>query len=108
MLEIIRDELEIEISLQKILERKYELRGRKYPMYDLSFKYAKRILLRESKIVRYKVIEYLEKLEEQLRLMEMSLKERKIEEWNQIRLGGKEVRRIETDAIKDLIEVAIK
>ena len=68
LLEVIRDEFEEEISLQKILESKYtNERGREYPMFILTFNQAKQVLVRESKRVRKAVIEYIEKLENALK-----------------------------------------
>lgn len=67
LLGIIKDEFEEEISLQKILESTYKNdRGKEYPMFILTLKQAKQVLLRESKFVRKAVIEYIEKLEEQV------------------------------------------
>lgn len=68
LLNVIRDEFEEEISLLKIQESKYtNERGREYPMFVLSFNQAKQVLVRESKLVRKKVIEYIEKLENALK-----------------------------------------
>ena len=65
MLSIIRDEFEEEISLQKILESKYKNeRGREYPMFELPIAQGKQVLLRESKFVRKRVVEWLEHFEE--------------------------------------------
>ena len=65
MLSIIRDEFEEEISLQKILESKYKNeRGREYPMFELTIAQGKQVLLRESKFVRKRVVEWLECFEE--------------------------------------------
>ena len=65
MLSIIRDEFEEEISLQKILESKYKNeRGREYPMFELTITQGKQVLLRESKFVRKRVVEWLERFEE--------------------------------------------
>ena len=65
MLSIIRDEFEEEISLQKILESKYKNeRGREYPMFELTIAQGKQVLLRESKFVRKRVVEWLEHFEE--------------------------------------------
>lgn len=65
MLSIIRDEFEEEISLQKILESKYKNeRGREYPMFELTIAQGKQVLLRESKFVRKRVVEWLERFEE--------------------------------------------
>lgn len=64
MLSIIRDEFEEEISLQKILESKYKNeRGREYPMFELTIAQGKQVLLRESKFVRKRVVEWLERFE---------------------------------------------
>jgi hypothetical protein len=52
LLNIIRDEFEEEISLQKLLESDYKSeRGRTYPMFVLTISQAKQVLLRESKFV---------------------------------------------------------
>ena len=59
LLQIIRDEFSEEISLLKIQESTYKNdRGREYPMF---------ILMRESKFVRKAMINYIEKLEEQIK-----------------------------------------
>jgi hypothetical protein len=68
LLDIIRDEFEEEIGLQKILEPPYiHLQNKqKYPMFILNYNQAKQVLLRESKFVRRAVIHYVERLEEEL------------------------------------------
>lgn len=67
LLEIIRDEFEKEISLQKILESKYKnSRGKEYPMFILSLGESKQILVRESKFVRKAMIQYIEQLENKI------------------------------------------
>jgi hypothetical protein len=64
LLNIIRDEFEEEIVSQKLLECDYEgENNRKYPMFNLSLSQAKQVLVRESKIVRKAMIQYIEKLE---------------------------------------------
>ena len=64
ILSIIRDEFEKEISLQKILESKYKNeRGREYPMFELTISQGKQVLMRESKYVRRRVVEWLEYIE---------------------------------------------
>ena len=64
MLSIIRDEFEKEITLQKILESKYKNeRGREYPMFELTISQGKQVLMRESKYVRRRVVEWLEYIE---------------------------------------------
>ena len=68
LLDIIRDEFDEEISLQKILESTYKnSRGKEYPMFILTLNQAKQVLLRESKFVRRAVIQYIEKLEQIIR-----------------------------------------
>ena len=67
MLSIIREEFQEEISLQKILESKYtNERGREYPMFILDLKQSRQVLVKESRVVRKAVIEYIDKLEEKL------------------------------------------
>lgn len=64
LLEIIRDEFEEEISLQKILESTYKNgRGREYLMFELNFSQARQLLARESKFVRKAIFRYLDELE---------------------------------------------
>ena len=68
LLQIIRDEFSEEISLIKSQESTYKNdRGREYPMFILSLNQAKQILMRESKFVRKAMINYIEKLEEQIK-----------------------------------------
>lgn len=68
LLQIIRDEFSEEISFLKIQESTYKNdRGREYPMFILSLNQAKQILMRESKFVRKAMINYIEKLEEQIK-----------------------------------------
>lgn len=68
LLQIIRDEFAEEISLLKIQESTYKNdRGREYPMFILSLNQAKQILMRESKFVRKAMINYIEKLEGQIK-----------------------------------------
>ena len=68
LLEIIRDEFSEEIDEQKILPISYkDSMNRNKPMYILTYSQAKQILVRESKLVRKKVIEYIEKLENALK-----------------------------------------
>lgn len=64
LLEIIRDEFEEEIGVQKILESSYvNSQNKEQPMFILNYNQAKQIYSRESKFVRRKMIEYIEKLE---------------------------------------------
>lgn len=68
LLKVIRDEFEEEIGLGKISESYYiNSQNKEQPMFILTLKQAKQVLLRESKFVRKAVIEYIEKLEEQVK-----------------------------------------
>lgn len=71
--------------------------GKKNKLYILNYTQAKIILMGESKTVRFKVIEYIEKLENELE----KIKKR---EWDQSRLLGKASRILETNAIKRMLE----
>ena len=66
LLNIIRDEFEEEIGLQKILETHYihPQNKQKYPMFELTIAQGKQVLLRESKFVRRHVVAWLERFEE--------------------------------------------
>ena len=66
LLNIIRDEFEEEIGLQKILETQYThpQNKQKYPMFELTIAQGKQVLLRESKFVRRHVVAWLEHFEE--------------------------------------------
>lgn len=66
-MEIIKDEFEEEISRQKILPSTYvSSRGRTYPMFVLTLEQVKQLLVRESKLVRKWVLEYIHQLENEL------------------------------------------
>lgn len=69
LLNIIRDEFEEEIGVQKILETHYihPQNKQKYPMFELTTTQAKQVLVRESKFVRKAVIHYIEELENKLK-----------------------------------------
>lgn len=68
LLKIIRDEFEDEINEGKISPVEYkDKKGEKRPMYDLTYNQAKQILVRESKFVRKAVIQYIEKLENEIK-----------------------------------------
>ena len=111
LLDIIRDELNIKIDLPKIMEtlkEKEQLNfepiyidgifvstyidkwNRQQPMFILTIDQAKQVLLRESKVVRKAVIQYLNLLEKKIRELE--------------RKKGKITRKQETDSIKMLME----
>ena len=66
-LETIRNEFEKEINEQKILPIEYkDAKGEKRPMYTLNLKQSRQVLVRESKFVRKAVIEYIDRLEQEL------------------------------------------
>ena len=111
LLDIIRDELNIKIDLPKIMEtlkEKEQLNfepiyidgifistyidkwNRQQPIFILTIDQAKQVLMRESKVVRKAVIQYLNLLEKKIRELE--------------RKKGKITRKQETDSIKMLME----
>ena len=68
LLDIIRDEFAEEIDEQKILPISYtDSMNREKPMFILTLNQAKQVLMRESKFVRKAVVEYIERLEEQIK-----------------------------------------
>lgn len=88
LLNIIRDEFDEEIRAQKILESLYKAETgngtlREYPMYILTYNQAKQVLMRESKYVRKRVIEHIEKLEECFKVMTKQTKNIELEELKQ-------------------------
>lgn len=106
LLGIIRNEFNIQVNEQNILlvenkiiptsvngifETSYkDDKGELRPMFILTIDQAKQVLLRESRIVRSKVIEYLNSLEKRIRQLE--------------RKKGITARKGETEAIKMLLE----
>ena len=94
---IIRKELKKDFNAGKIsCIKETDSRGREQDLYILTFSQGKRVLLRESPIVRQAVIEYIEKLENAI----IKLQEQKR---NEARLLGKITRKLETDSIKGLM-----
>lgn len=78
-------------SVERIFETTYrDDKGELRPMFILTIDQAKQVLLRESKIVRKAVINYLNLLEKKIRELE--------------RKKGKTIRKQETEAIKMLVE----
>jgi hypothetical protein len=77
LLKIIRDEFEDEIDEGKISHISYQdSMNRKQPMFVLTISQAKQVLVRESKVVRKAVINYLVSIEEKVKaLIEASAKE---------------------------------
>ncbi|ERK68498.1 hypothetical protein HMPREF1984_00544 [Leptotrichia sp. oral taxon 215 str. W9775] len=107
LLNIIRKEFNSEINAQKILEVKYiDKKGEKRPMFILTLKQALRVLTKESRFVRGKVFEYIEKLEKQNEQLKLMLLNRSNSEWLLTRQEGKLTRRRETDRIAELIPYA--
>lgn len=106
LLKKIRDEFNIQVnegknslvenkiiptSVNGIFETSYkDDKGELRPMFILTIDQAKQVLLRESRIVRSKVIEYLNSLEKRIRQLE--------------RKKGITARKEETEAIKMLLE----
>ncbi|MDY4012033.1 MAG: hypothetical protein SOY60_10285, partial [Fusobacterium gastrosuis] len=71
LLKIIRDEFEEELQEGKISPLFYEAKignggKKKQPMISLTLSQAKQVLVRESKFVRRAIIQYIEKLEQEL------------------------------------------
>ena len=106
LLGIIRNEFNIQVNEQNILPVENKIiptsvngifetsykddKGELRPMFILTIDQAKQVLLRESRIVRSKVIEYLNSLEKRIRQLE--------------RKKGITARKEETEAIKMLLE----
>lgn len=68
LMSIVKEEFEEEISLQKILESNYiNSRNKTYKMFVLTLSEAKQILVRESKFVRKKIINYINELENKIK-----------------------------------------
>lgn len=103
LLSVIREEFQEEIDELELKPTYYkDSMNRNQPMFLLTLNQAKQVLLKESRLVRKAVINYIEKLEE-------ALKERNKTEWLENRSKGKLFRRAETDAIQEkLIPLAIK
>ena len=86
-----------EIGLKFIVQSSYiNSQNKKQPMYVLTLKQALRISTKESRFVRGKVFEYIDKLESAI----IKLQEQKR---NEARLLGKITRKLETDSIKGLM-----
>lgn len=91
LLDIIRDEFEEEISLQKILESNYMNRGKKYPMFKLTLSQARQILVRESKFVRRAVINFIDRIEEEIKETQNKEKEKLTNGYEQALLTLKDI-----------------
>ena len=67
-LNLIRDEIEQEVNEQKILPVEYkDKKGERKPMFILSLKQSRQVLVKESKFVRKAMIQYITKLENKLK-----------------------------------------
>ncbi|RRD39289.1 transcriptional regulator [Leptotrichia sp. OH3620_COT-345] len=96
-----------EIGLKFIVQSSYiNSQNKKQPMYILTLKQALRLLTKESRYVRGKVFEYIEKLEKQNEQLKLMLLNRSNSEWLLTRQQGKLTRRSETDRIAELIPYA--
>lgn len=95
---IIRKELEKDFNAGNISHIKQkDSRGREQEIYILTFSQGKRVLLRESPTVRQAVIEYIDRLEKEVKkLLGIT--------WEQRRQKEIWVRKEETKAIKALME----
>lgn len=91
LLQIIRDEFEEEISLLKIQESTYMNRGKKYPMFTLTLSQARQILVRESKFVRRAVINFIDRIEEEIKETQDKEKEKITNEYEQALLTLKDI-----------------
>lgn len=113
LMNIIKDEFfdilggtENKIHTPKECEYINEQNNQTYKYFQLTLSQAKQILIRESKYVRNKVIEYINKLEEEVYKLRYSNDSKKDFEWFKIRENGKLVRRTITDRIQTLIPYA--
>ena len=79
-----------------------------YYFYELDFYQSLQLLMKESRIVRQKVIEYIKKLEKENMELRQALWNKQNTEWLETRKQGKLVRRDETDVIASLIIMAKK
>lgn len=110
---IIEDELLDDLGgMRKIsytLKKSYyinEQNNQTYSYYELSLEEARLVLLRESKFVRFKVLEYIKELEEEIYKLKNANNSKKDFEWFKVRENGKLVRRTITDRIQTLIPYA--
>ena len=113
LMNVIKDEffdilgsMENKIHTPKECEYINEQNNQTYKYFQLTLSQAKQILIRESKYVRNKVIEYINKLEEEVYKLRYSNDSKKDFEWFKVRENGKLVRRTITDRIQTLIPYA--
>lgn len=77
-----------------------------YEYYELDFYQVIQLLMKESVIVRNKVIKYIKKLEKDNMELRQALWNKQNSEWLETRKNGKLTRREETDVIASLILIA--
>jgi len=111
LLKIIDKEFQEEIQQRKIslLQKEIKVNNGGYKTIDcyiLTLKQSLRVLTKESRFVRGKVFDYIEKLEKQNQMLRQALWNRQNNEWLLTRKQGKITRRKETDAIAVLIPYA--
>ena len=113
LMNVIKDEffdilggMENKFHTPKECEYINEQNNQTYKYFQLTLSQAKQILLRESKYVRNKIIDYIDKLEEEVYKLRYSNDSRKDFEWFKVRKNGKLVRRTITDRIQTLIPYA--
>ena len=107
----IKDEFEEDIkeegvSFLKTIPYINEQNNQTYYFYELDLEQARRVLTRESKFVRRRVIKYIHKLEEEIYKLRNANNSKKDFEWFKVRENGKLVRRTITDRIQILIPYA--
>lgn len=107
----IKDEFEEDIkedgvSFLKTTPYINEQNNQTYYFYELDLEQARRVLTRESKFVRRRVIKYIHKLEEEIYKLRNANNSKKDFEWFKVRENGKLVRRTITDRIQTLIPYA--
>lgn len=110
-IKVIKDEFEEDIieegvSFLKTTPYINEQNNQTYYFYELNLEQARRVLIRESKFVRRRVIKYIHKLEEEIYKLRNANNSRKDFEWFKVRENGKLVRRTITDRIQTLIPYA--
>lgn len=110
-IKVIKDEFEEDIieegvSFLKTTPYINEQNNQTYYFYELNLEQARRVLVRESKFVRRRVIKYIHKLEEEIYKLRNANNSKKDFEWFKVRKDGKLVRRTITDRIQTLIPYA--
>lgn len=78
LLSVIRDELDVEIGKHEVKLSEYKTsQNKNMPMYVMKLKHAKRLLMKESKVVRRAVTDYIEELEYTIRAIQDKLLDKK-------------------------------